>query len=105
MKFVNRGYIIVRPKKAFIEWANANDEDYNDLTENEPSVYLIEEDFYDDEVVLKANFKKIFTNELLSVSEDDSTFPEITYEIFNDWFEVEMGSTVFDSQNDSLKAD
>ena len=49
MKFVNRGYIIIQPKEAFINWANEHDTDFSELEDNEPNVYLIEEDFYDDE--------------------------------------------------------
>ena len=35
---------------------------------SEPNVYLIEEDFFEDEPVIKANFKKIFNNEIYAVS-------------------------------------
>lgn len=31
MKFVNRGYMIVHPKEAFITRANENDADYSNL--------------------------------------------------------------------------
>lgn len=105
MKFVNRGYIVVRPTKEFINWANQNDEDFEDLADNEASIYLIEEDFYDDEPVIKSHFKKIFLNELQGVSEDSASYPEISFETFNLWFDLEIGSTVFDTQKDSLIAD
>lgn len=105
MRFVNRGYIHVRPTKVFIDWANKNDEDYSDLESNEASVYLIEEDFLDDEPVLKANFKSIFFNELYAITEDESLFPEINFENFQAFFDVEMGSTVFDVQDEDLKRD
>ncbi|MDB2657494.1 hypothetical protein N9Y60_05485, partial [Crocinitomicaceae bacterium] len=85
MKFVNRGYIIVRPKEAFIVWANENDADYSNLEDNEPNVYLIEEDFYDDEAVLKGYFKRIFENELYAVTDQDTKFPPIKYEVFTEW--------------------
>lgn len=105
MKFVNRGYMIVKPTNKFIDWANKNDEDYSDLTGNESSVYLIEEDFYDDEPVVKANFKKIFLNELLAVSEDESSYPEISLSNFNEFFTYHLGSTVFDAESNGLVAD
>ena len=105
MKFVNRGYMVVQPTKSFIEWANKNDEDYSDLTSNESSVYLIEEDFYDDEPVVKANFKQIFLNELMAVSEDEEVYPEITLENFNAYFSYQLGSTVFDAEASNLVAD
>lgn len=97
--------MVVTPKQDFIDWANKNDEDYSDLTNNEASVYLIEEDFYDDEPVLKANFKKIFVNELMAVSEDESSYPEISLENFTNYFNVELGSTVFDAESNGLVAD
>jgi len=105
MKFVNRGYIIVRPKEAFIVWANENDADYSNLEDNEPNVYLIEEDFYDDEQVLKQYFKGIFENELFSVTDKDSKFPPIKWEVFNEWFSVRLGATVFDAEETPLQAD
>ncbi|GAB5417954.1 MAG: hypothetical protein Crog4KO_14070 [Crocinitomicaceae bacterium] len=105
MKFVNRGYIIVRPKEAFIVWANENDADYSDLEDNEPNIYLIEEDFFDDETVLKGYFKRIFENELFAVTDNESKFPPIRWEIFNEWFNVQLGATVFDAEASALQAD
>lgn len=105
MKFVNRGYIIVQPKEAFINWANENDTDFSELEDNEPNIYLIEEDFYDDETVLKSYFKNIFSNELLAVTDNESKFPPIKWEIFSEWFEVRLGATVFDAEDKDLLAD
>lgn len=105
MKFVNRGYIVVQPTKEFIEWANKNDEDYADLTDNEPSVYLIDEDFFDDEEMIQAKFKKIFRNELAAVTSNDEVHPEITRENFDLYFTCSLGSTVFDLCKEDLKAD
>lgn len=105
MKFVNRGYLSVKPTKLFIEWANKNDEDFGELQSSEASIYLIEEDFYDDEPVLKNHFKKVFQNELMAVTEDESVYPEIKFEVFNEWFDIEMGASVFDTQSGGLVAD
>jgi len=105
MKFVNRGYLTVKPTKLFIDWANNYDEDFSALESSEASVYLIEEDFYDDEPVLKSHFKNVFQNELLAVTEDESVYPEIKFEVFNDWFDVEMGTSVFDTQSGGVVAD
>ena len=102
MKIVNRGYVIVKPLKPFIDWANSVDEDYTDLTDNEASVYLIEDDFYDDEQMLKANFKKIFNNELLAITDDESLYPAIKMENFNQFFSCSLGSNVFDSMSSTI---
>lgn len=103
MKIVNRGYMIVTPKKAFIDWANQHDEDYSDLVDNEASVYLIEDDFYDDETIIKSNFKTVFRNELLAVTEDEEVFPAIKMEEFNAFFDVQLGTSVFDGQEGQLQ--
>jgi hypothetical protein len=105
MFITNRGFIHVKPKKAFIDWANQNDEDYADLSGNEGNIYLIQDDFYEDGPVIEANFKKIFANELYAVTEDESCFPEITMDLFNDWFSVELGSTVFDTIKTQIQRD
>lgn len=105
MEIVNRGYILVTPKEAFITWANQHDEDFEDLTQNEGSIYLIEDDFYDDEPVLKSHFKRIFENELLAVTEDEETYPKITFENFNEMFDCQLGSMVFDALKSDLKCD
>lgn len=105
MKIVNRGYIAVKPTKLFINWANQNDVEFDGLIDSESSVYLIEEDFFDDEAVLKSHFKKVFNNELQAVSEDEESYPEIKMEVFEAWFTVEMGASVFDTQSSGLAAD
>ena len=105
MKFVNRGYLSVKPTKLFIDWANKHDEDFGELQSSEASIYLIEEDFYDDEPVLKSHFKKVFQNELMAVTEDASVYPEIKFEVFSEWFDIEMGASVFDTQSGGVVAD
>lgn len=105
MKIVNRGYILVTPKKPFIDWVQTQDEEIELFGEVEPSVYLIEEDFYDDEPIIKANFKAIFYNELDAVSETDDDYPSIDLETFMTWFDVKLGSSVFDAQSSDLKRD
>lgn len=107
MNFVNRGYIIVKPTESFIEWANSIEggiKVYPNFVEG--NVYLIEEDFMDTEPILKANFKKIFANEFEPVTDDQAGWPcEIKFENFEKFFEVEFGSTVFDTLTNNLRAD
>jgi hypothetical protein len=105
MFITNRGFIHVKPKKAFIDWANQNDGDFDDLSGNEGSIYLITDDFYDDGPVIEANFKRIFANELYAVTEDEERFPEITLVNFMEWFSVELGSTVFDTVKSPIQRD
>lgn len=105
MKIVNRGFIRVKGKQPYMEWVSAQDDEFL-LDENaEANIYLIEEDFFEIEPLIEANFKRIFKNELKSVSEDTETYPEITLEQFLDWFDVEVGNAVFDCEKGSLKTD
>lgn len=105
MKIVNRGYIVVHPKQHYIDWANQFEDEFLMDEFSEPTVYLIEDDFFEDDQVLKANFKKIFNNELIAVTEDESTYPEITLENFDAWFSYVLGTTVFDTQKSDLRAE
>lgn len=105
IKIVNRGYIYIKPLPPFFEWANQHDEDFENLTDNEGSIYLIEDDFYDDEPVIKANFKKIFENELFAITDNEELFPEITFEQFEQWFSYELGTMVLDTQKTDLLRD
>lgn len=95
----------MRPAQPMIEWSKQFDE-FLILDEScEPSVYLIEEDFMDEEPILKSHFKKIFLNELNTISDDKTLYPEIKWEVFSEWFAVEAGTSVFDLETADLKRD
>lgn len=106
MKISNRGYILVQAKQPFLDWANQFEEDIilTDAIDLEPNIYLIEDDFIELEPVLKSYYKKIFINELSSVTDDEEDFPEINEANFEDWFDVIIGSTVFDTQKTNYQA-
>ena len=95
----------MKAAKPMIEWSENIDEVFALDENSEPTVYLIEEDFMDEEPILKSHFKKIFTNELNAISDDESTYPEIKWDIFNAWFEVVSGTSVFDLEASDLKRD
>ena len=106
MKLVNRGFLIVRPKQAFFDWANQFDEaiQFSEADEIEPNVYMIQEDFMDVEPIIEQHFKKIFEAELLAVSDDENEWPENRkMEVFQEWFSIEVGSMVFDLEKTDLK--
>lgn len=88
-----------------IEWSEKIEGIFPLDSQSEPSVYLIEDDFIDEEPILKANFKKIFLNELNAVTNDDSLYPEIKWELFVEWFDIVTGTAVFDLKNTDLKCD
>lgn len=105
MKIVNRGFLRVKGKSAFINWAAQQDEEFAPDENSDANIYLVEEDFFEVEPVIEANFKRIFLNELESVSDDSSNFPEIKMENFVEWFDVEAGNAVFDCEKKGLQAD
>lgn len=108
MKIVNRGYIVVTPTKLFWDWANQFEDDMEFNTEDdlEPNIYLIVEEFFDVEPIIEQNFKKIFSNELSMITENESDWPaDRSMDIFLEWFDLEIGSTVFDLEKDNLKSE
>jgi hypothetical protein len=108
MKVVNRGFILVRQLQPFWDWANQYNEEiqFNEEDGVEPNCYLIEDDFMEIEPVIEQNFKKIFKNELAMACEDESNWPEkLTLELFLTFFDIELGTSVFDLQKSDLKVD
>lgn len=105
MKIVNRGFITITPKKPFIDWANEfeNDIFFDENDELEPTLYLIEDDFIENEQIILANFKQIFKNELSMITEDEKDHPEITEKKFNEWFTITIGTTTIDLLKSDIK--
>ena len=107
MKIVNRGFIVITPKKAFADWANEFDLDFEmEVDEHiESSIYLIEEDFMENDLLIEQNFKKILKSELSMITENEADWPEkLSIELFNEWFSWKVGTTVFDLEKNDLKA-
>ena len=97
----NFNSLVVSPGKAMIDWVNTlytdSIESYTEhLTEDGASVYLIPEFESPDDVSewLKDNFHFIFLQELAGWTEDESSFPPITWENFNAFCRVSYQSMV-----------
>ena len=106
MEIVNRSFITIKPTQSFWNWANKFSEEMefsaNDSTEG--TVYLVEEDFFDVEPILKKQYKKIFKNELSSIIEEEENWPEErTFELFLEWFHVDYGAIVVDLEKSDLQ--
>ena len=104
MKLMNRGYIAVNPKREFMVETNKS-MGYKIPVPQRPeaSIYLIEEDFIDDEITLKKHIKKIIASELKQMDpESHNKAPEINTKNFHEYFEVSMGSFVFDLNDQPL---
>ena len=60
MKIVNRGYIKVKASQPYIDWVKSIEDEFFIDENTEPNIYLVEEDFFELEPVVKANYKNIF---------------------------------------------
>jgi len=108
MYIINRAVITVKIKQLGLDWVNTLDglpdllpEHVNDDT----SAYLIGE--YDTpeemESILEELYEGIFEQELMGYYTDRSVWPEITYEKFCEWFDIEEHTMVFDPLKDKIK--
>ncbi|MEN9968200.1 MAG: hypothetical protein RIR94_372 [Bacteroidota bacterium] len=103
MNLVNRGFIFIKPKPAFIEWARHIDPELLIDEHAEGSIYLIEEEFWDDELVLQSYAKKIANHEFGGISEEEEQWVKWnTIEDFEALFYVEIGCTCLDLRKEPL---
>lgn len=97
---------MVHHRQAYWDWVKGIDEEciFNEDDNCEPTLYLINEDFFDDEIIVEQYFKKIFKSELLSVTENESIWPEkIDIATFELWFIISfIGSTVIDLEKSDI---
>lgn len=108
MNVLNRGFLSVTPKQSFWNWANMIDTEvqFSEEDDIEPTVYLITEDFFDIEPIIEQHFKKIFKNELFAITEDETIWPtERNMDAFLDWFDINVGSMVFDLEKSNIVSD
>jgi len=94
---IDRGFILVEAKNEFVHWMQLHSEDsLIGLEDSEPSIYLITDDFLDDELVIKQHFEEIFLYELEITGIDEKFWPEIHLDNFKHFFNLKLGVTVFD---------
>ena len=103
MKDVNRGVLIIKPKQPFVDWANSLDDDEPRAVignlRKDCTAYLIPDLMNEDEVLadLELNFELLFEHELEGWCIDQTTWPaDRSFEMFQEWFDVEWHSVVFD---------
>ena len=108
MEIVNRFALIVRPKRRFLEWANALDLEGPRLTiESLPGlteVHLVEATFEapDREALIDEYADAMWEQFLFGWSTDEDTWPQNrTAHTFRDWFDVTVVDGVFDADADS----
>jgi hypothetical protein len=104
MNLVNRGFIFVKARPAFIEWAKQIDPDLLIDEQAEGSVYLIEEEFWDDELIVKNYAKKIARHEFGCITEEEERWLTwATIEDFEALFSLEIGCTCLDLLKEPLQ--
>lgn len=106
---LNRGVLIVRPAKPYVDWAlSLDDSGISPSAKEEQTVYLIAE-FDDDrqaDKVLRAVFAEVFERELEGWHTDELRWPKNrTLATFKKWFHIEMHSVVEDLCADELYDD
>jgi len=97
---IDRNAILVRPKKPFFDWVNTLFNDGDKLEEKEEcNIYLIREMRNTDEVLawVRTHFDELFVNELNDWYTGEDRWPqERTFELFAEWFDVEVHSMLLD---------
>jgi len=104
MGMLNRSAVIVKPRQPYLEWARQDDaeglaESVFEGLHEEPSVYLLPE--YEDpatqQEVLAEFWPGLFEAMLEGWVTDEAYWPKKrTFEIFQEWFEVEWSPIVQD---------
>jgi hypothetical protein len=104
MKLINRGFLLAKPKTAFIEWATQIDPELMMDEDSEGSLYLIEEEFWDDDLIIEKYAKKIWAQECSNIEEDPKNWPALSEtQTFTHFFHTELGCTVIDLLKEPLE--
>ena len=108
---LNRCAVTIVPKSPFWAWVNETSGMDMSFSEQVPdnNMYLIPSYESEENIksaienYLKQNYADIFTNELEAWNMDPTTFPEISYTRFNEWFNVHVHTMIFDTLKNPLK--
>jgi hypothetical protein len=105
MKTVNRGFISITPTPLFIAWALKYSDEVQFFTNNpEPSIYLVEDDFWEDSKVIEIYYKKISQQEFSSLCTKDEIIPIISSEEeFSLYFDLSLGTIVHDLLKENIE--
>jgi len=101
MESINRAAVVVKPKQPFLEWINSTGDDKYTLDQlrQDNLTFLIPEYHSHDWTIkyLKKNFHQIFDWELYGWNMEREDWPvNRNWKMFQEWFDVEIGSEVFD---------
>ena len=102
MKSINRTAIIIKPKQPFVDWINTTPgKEVFSMKEisKENTVLLIPEinDYDDAHNFIKSCYEEIFEWELFGWVTAEELWPKNrSWKMFNEWFNIEINSEVFD---------
>ena len=105
---VERAVALVRVKKPFLDWINSADGPANltlEIVNSESQAFLLPEHDTPEELeeIMEDLYKEIFEIELAGYYTNRSCWPEISYERFLDWYDIEVHSMVFDPYKGKIK--
>ena len=107
---VNRSVFIVLPREPFWQWlSNLPHSDLGDLTlaelQQDANSYLVPACQNIDEVwdEIEARTETIFAAELADWCDDESYWPDLRAELFNEWFNVQISSIVTDLADEPIE--
>jgi hypothetical protein len=110
MQSVNRTAVIIRPKQPFVDWLNSIPGESTDNTlekiSRENTTFLIPEFDYpkDSLAYVKKNYSYLFEFELFGWYMAEELWPKKrTWKIFQEWFEIEINSSVFDLDDGNIE--
>jgi hypothetical protein len=104
MKLVNRGFLLAKPTTHFIDWATQIDPELMMDENSEGSLYLIEEEFWDDELIIEKYAKKIWTQECSNIEANPKNWPALSEtQTLTHFFHLELGCTVIDLLKEPLE--
>ena len=107
---VNRSVLVLVPQEPFWAWLQSlPDAELGDLSladlQDDANAYLIEpaEDMDDVWDELDRRLEQIFSAELADWCEDQSLWPDLHPDIFNEWFDVRLSSVLTDLAHSELQ--
>jgi len=109
---LNRCAVVVKPKPPFWDWVNKTNELNDPFVfegDADGNIYLVPD--YESEPDINQAIRKyigqhyeaIFISELEAWYTDPEAFPEISYELFEEWFSFSSHTMIFDTVNKPLK--
>ena len=109
MYFVDRSAVVVKPTEAFLTWLKSTGDDLPDLTlaqiRSNCSVYLLAQADTPEESagLFGERWREVFSGEIASWEVPQEQWPELTPELFTQFFDLEFHDMVLDTDDDDIR--